>query len=72
MLYEEILTQLEKDFDEFEYLDLIDFNSKLQIINRLDKTLKDNRSIYNIFLLLHISILILLSLDIILILISLI
>lgn len=40
MLYEEILTQLEKDFDEFEYLDLIDFNSKLQIINRLDKTLK--------------------------------
>lgn len=40
MLYEEILTQLEKDFDEFEYLDLIDFNSKLEIINRLDRTLK--------------------------------
>lgn len=40
MLYEDIINQLEKDFDEFEYLELIDFNSKLEIINKLDKILK--------------------------------
>lgn len=40
MLYDDIINQLEKDFDEFEYLELIDFNSKLEIINKLDKILK--------------------------------
>ena len=40
MLYDEFINQLEKDFDEFEYLELIDFDSKIEIINRLDKIFK--------------------------------
>lgn len=37
MPYKNIIKQLEKDFDEFKYLESMDFDSKLEIINQLDK-----------------------------------
>ena len=32
MLYDEFINQLEKDFDEFEYLELIDFDSSKSFV----------------------------------------
>lgn len=37
MPYKNIIKQLEKNFDEFKFLELMDFDSRFEILNQLDK-----------------------------------